>query len=262
MKALVEEKDAYVKAALFGIAIFTVAVLIILVAVIVVSPSDIAFPLFLLVPVVLASAALLFLRRWGLIIAGLLSLFGLFALTTDAGLTLTTPKAFFDFTLTLLALIGLGISLVACIVGTIQYFRGATPNEVSPPVNMVLRGLAGIAAVAVLVSLVLTVLNATDTVSAEDKQGAVELVAKDTKWKNNTLEASSGGTIRILAKNDDPVLHTFTLRDKGKGIDVDVKLGPWSEQIVEVGSLEPGTYGFICRVEGHAEDMTGVLTVR
>jgi uncharacterized cupredoxin-like copper-binding protein len=262
MKALVASKDAYVKAALFGIAIFTAAVLITLVAILIFSPSDVAFAVIMLVPVLLAVAALLFIRRWGLIIAALLSLFGLLALTADAGLTLTTPEAFFDFTLTLLALIGLGIALIACLVGTVQYFRAAVPQDVSPGITMVLRGLAGLAAVAVVLSLALTILNATDTVSAADKDGTMELVAKDTKWKTNTLETSSGGAIRLDVKNDDPILHTFTLRDKGKGIDVDVKLGPWSEQIVEVGSLEAGTYGFICRVEGHAEDMTGVLTVK
>jgi hypothetical protein len=91
MKALVASKDAYVKAALFGIAIFTAAVLIVLVAILIFSPSDVAFAVIMLVPVLLAVAALLFIRRWGLIIAALLSLFGLLALTADAGLTLTAP---------------------------------------------------------------------------------------------------------------------------------------------------------------------------
>jgi hypothetical protein len=261
VKQLTAGADAYVKAALFGLGIFAAAILIILVAIIIFSPSDIVFPIILMVPVAIAVAALRFLRRWGLIVAGLLSLFGLFALTADAGLTLTTPESFFDFILTLFAVIGLGICLVACVVGTIQYFRKQVPSEISPNVGMALKGLAGLAGVLAVVSLVLTVLSATDSVSAEDKDGAIELVAEDTKWNTNELEAS-GGTVRIYLKNDDPILHTFTIEDDDRDVDIDVKMGAWSEQVYEIEGLEPGTYGFICRVEGHEEDMTGVLTVR
>lgn len=262
MKWLTAGTDGYVKAALFGLGIFVAAIVIILVAIIALSPSDVVFPIFLSIPVILAVAALRFLKRWGLIVAGLLSLFGLFALTADAGLTLTTPESFFDFVLTLFSIIGLGICLAACVIGTIQYFRGQVPGDVSPTITMALRGLAGLAAVLAVVSVVLTLLSATDNVSAEDKEGAIELVAKDTKWNTNELEARAGQPIRIFVKNDDPILHTLTIEDKGRGVDVDIKLGGWSEQVVEIDALEAGPYGFICRVEGHEEDMTGILTVR
>ena len=262
MKQLTAGTDAYVKAAVFGLGIFVAAILIILVAIIIFSPSDIIFPIILLIPVTLAFLALRFLKRWGLIIAGLLSLFGLFALTADAGLTLTTPESFFDFVLTLFAIIGLGICLVACIVGTIQYFRKQVPSDPSANITMALRGLAGLAAVLAVVSVVLTVLSATDTVSADDKEGAIELVAEDTKWNTNELEGRSGQPVRIFLKNDDPIMHTFTIKDDGRDIDIEEKMGGWSEQIVEIDALEPGVYGFICRVEGHEEDMTGMLTIR
>ena len=261
MKQLTAGGDAYVKAAVFGLGIFVAAILIILVAIIIFSPSDIIFPIIVMIPVTLAFLALRFLKRWGLIIAGLLSLFGLFALTADAGLTLTTPESFFDFLLTLFAIIGLGICLVACIVGTVQYFRKQVPSDPSPNITMALRGLAGVAAVLAVVSLVLTVLSATDSVSADDKEGALELVAEDTKWNTNELEGRSGQPVRIFLKNDDPILHTFTIKDDDRDVDLEKKMGGWSEQILEIDELEPGVYGFICRVEGH-EDMSGTLTIR
>jgi uncharacterized cupredoxin-like copper-binding protein len=262
MKQLTAGADAYVKAAVFGLGIFVAAVLIILVAILILSPSDIIFPIILLIPVTVAFLALRFLKRWGLIIAGLLSLFGLFALTADAGLTLTTPESFFDFVLTLFAIIGLGICLVACVVGTIQYFRKRVPSDPSPNITMALRGLAGLVAVLAVISVVLTVLSATDTVSANEKEGTVELVAEDTKWSTNEIEGRAGQPVRIFLKNDDPILHTLTIKDKDRGVDFEAKMGGWSEQVVEIDALEAGTYGFICRVEGHEEDMTGVLTIR
>ncbi len=259
---MVRDMDVYARAALFGLALFLVASVIVLTTILIVSPSDAVFGLVLLIPGMVALALLRFVRRWGLLIVALLSAFGIMAFIGDAGLTLTTPKAFFDFLLTLFTLTGLGIAFVACLIGFIQYFRGPVGSELKAPVTTALRGILVAASAAAVVSLVLTAINATKSVSAEDRQGALELTAKDTSWSAEMLEADAGQPIRLLVKNDDPILHTFTLRDSDRGIDIDVRLGTWSEQIVEVGSLPAGTYGFICRVEGHAEDMTGVLTVR
>lgn len=261
-RALLRGTDAYVKAALFGLAIYFVAVLIILVAILALSPSDVVFPIFLIVPGVIAAAALRYIRRWGLLIAAVLSAFGIFAFLADAGLVLTSPEAFFDFMLTLCVLCGLGITFVASLIGFIQYFRGSVRDETSPSVAWVLRGLAAAVALASLVSLVLTVMNATQSVSAQDREGALELTAKDTEWTVEMLDAPAGQPVRILMKNDDPILHTFTIEEGSRGVDIDERLGAWSEQIVELDALEPGVYGFICRVEGHEEDMTGVLTIR
>lgn len=254
--------DAYAKAAFFGIAIFLAAAVIVLITILVISPSDAVFGLILLIPGAIAVASLHYVRRWGLLIAAVLSAFGFLAFVGDAGLTLTTPKSFFDFLLTLCTLTGLGIAFVACLIGFIQYFRGPVGSEVGSSVMMALRGIAAAVFVAAAISLVLTVVNATKSVSAEDKQGAIELTADDTKWSVETLEVSAGEPIRLLVKNDDPIMHTFTLKDSARGLDIDVRLGPWSEQIVEFGPFQEGVYGFICRVEGHEEDMTGAITVR
>ncbi|HEU0075129.1 MAG TPA: cupredoxin domain-containing protein, partial [Dehalococcoidia bacterium] len=249
--------DAYAKAAFFGIAIYVAAAVIILITILVISPSDAVFGLILLIPAAIAIASLRYVRRWGLLIAAILSGFGFVAFIADAGLILTTPKAFFDFLLTLSTLTGLGIAFIACLAGFVQYFRGPVGSEVSSGVTMALRGIAAAVFVASAISLVLTVVNATKSVSAEDRQGAQELTADDTKWSVETLEVNAGEPIRLLVKNDDPILHTFTLKDSARGLDIDVRLGPWSEQIVEFGPFQAGVYGFICRIEGHEEDMTG-----
>jgi hypothetical protein len=253
--------DAYAKAALFGFGIYSTAALIILVAILIFSPSDAAFGIILLVPATIAVLAVRFIRRWGLIIGALLSAFGIFFFIGDAALVLSSPQAFLDFLLDLFGLTGVIISLIACLVGTVQYFRGAVPEEMAPSAKTALRGIAGVITVLVLVSLVLTIINANETVSAADRGDAPELVAKDTKWSAQQL-TTSGKPARLFVKNDDPILHTFTVKDSAKGIDIDVHIGPWSEQVIELAGLAPGTYGFICRVEGHEQDMTGVVTVR
>lgn len=254
--------DAYVKAALFGLGIFLSAALIIFVAILVVSPSDFAFGLILVIATTIAVALLLYVRRWGLAVVALLSAFGMLAFSPDAGLYLSTPEAFFDFLLALFTFTGLGIALIACVAGSVQYFRGSVGSQVGTSILLGLRGIAAAVAIAAAVSVVLTVVNATKSVSAQDREGAIVLTAHDTSWSAQTLDAPAGQPVRLLLKNDDPTLHTFTLRDSGRGLDIDVHLGPWSEQILDLGSLEPGTYGFICRIEGHTADMTGALLVK
>ena len=196
--------DAYVKVALAGISIYLTAAVIVLVAILILSPADAVFGVILLVPAAIAVAALRFIRRWGLLIAALLAAFGFVAFLADAGLFLTTPESFFDFMLTLFTLVGLGIAVIACLVGFVQYFRGAVGTQVSTAIVTGLRGVTAVIIVAAGISLVLTVINATDSVSATDKQGAIELVAEDNEWNVETLEAAAGQPIRILLKNDDP----------------------------------------------------------
>jgi hypothetical protein len=254
-------RDAYAQAALFGLGIYFVAAIVIAVAVAIFAPEDAVFLLFLFIPGIIAGVAIRFLRRWGLIIGGLLAAFGLSNFVVDLDLFLN-PESFFDFLLTTFSLVGLGIALIACVVGTVQYFRGAVPTEIPPTIATGLRAIAGVLVVAALASAVLTILSATDNVSAEEREGALELVAESTEWEQETLETRAGQPIRIFLKNDDPIIHTFTIEDAARDIDIDHKMPPFSEKVVELEGLQAGTYGFICRVVGHEEDMTGVLTVR
>jgi hypothetical protein len=53
-------------------------------------------------------------------------------------------------------------------------------------------------------------------------------------------------------------MHTFTVHD----LDIDERLGPWSKTIIEIPANRAATYGFICRVEGHTEDMTGAIVIK
>jgi plastocyanin len=112
----------------------------------------------------------------------------------------------------------------------------------------------GVIAALMVSSAILTVVNLGD-VSASEKEGAVEVKAKDTEWEPTEITASPTG--KIVLDNADPILHTFTIDQ----LDIDVKMGPGKETLYTLKSVPAGEYAFRCKVVGH-EDMDGVLTVR
>jgi heme/copper-type cytochrome/quinol oxidase subunit 2 len=121
---------------------------------------------------------------------------------------------------------------------------------------MALKGLVGVIAVLSVVSIVLTAAAIGD-LSAAEKEGATVIVAEDTEWDKDTLTASANSTTKIVVDNKDVVAHTFTVDE----LDLDVKVGPAAETLVELNSPRAGEYRFYCKVVGH-EDMEGTLTVR
>ena len=246
-------RDIYVRMALYGLALYFVAVLVITVAILIASPGDIYFILFFAVPGVIVGAALLYMRRWGLLVGILGGAIGMLVVLEDLDLFLTTPQSFFDFSSSLFGLAGVLILLVSSLIGTILYFRGSVSTDFSrlrPGVLTValVLGLLGV------VSAVITALEAGD-VSAEQARDATVLTAKKGKWDIQMIQATHGQPIRILVKNKDPIMHTFTIHDLG----IDERIGPWKETIIEVEPPAARTLGFICRIEGHKADMTGAI---
>ena len=250
---MVSARDPYVVTGLFGLLLYFIGVAIFTVAVLIGDPAAIVFMLFFLVPGLIVGVALLRWRRWGLIVAALLSLVGLIFLSADMDLFLSTPEAFFDFSSTLFGVVGLLIVFFASLVGTVQYFRRPVAAQ-SSGVHVAFKALAAVIAVIAVISLVLTIANIGD-VSEAEAQGAVVLVAKEAEFDLKMIEATPGEPLRILLRNDDPAMHTFTIDD----LDIDVKMGPWTEEIVVIESQQPRILGFICRIEGHEEDMTGAI---
>jgi len=246
-------RDIYVRTALFGLALYFVAVLVITVAILIASPGDIYFILFFAVPGLVVGAALLYMRRWGLLVGILGGAVGTLFILEDIDLFLTTPQSFFDFSSSLFGLVGILIVLLASLIGTVLYFRG----NVSTDFSRLRPALLAVAVVLGLLGLASAVITAVGTgdVSAEDADGAIVLTAKKAEWNLKTVEATPGQPLRILVRNDDPIMHTFTIHDLG----IDERIGPWTETIIEVEAPAARTLGFICRIEGHKADMTGAI---
>jgi uncharacterized cupredoxin-like copper-binding protein len=249
-------KDAYVKAGFMGLGLYLVGLLTIFVAILIYDVAEIYFLLFFLVPGLIVAAALFFWRRWGLLVAIVGSLIGILFLSEDADLILTTPEAFFDFAATWFGIVGLLIVLVASIAGTVQYIRKQPAQTLAPWPSKLILGVAAVLAVAGVISLVAMIAN-TGSVSEAEAGDAPEVTAKHTKWSVEQITVPAGD-VRLVVKNNDPLLHTFTLDD----LDIDVTLSPWSEQVIVLEGVTAGNYGFICRVFDHESDMTGVITVQ
>lgn len=246
-------RDIYVTTALYGLALYFVAVSVITVAILIASPGDLYFILFFAVPGIIVGAALSYLKRWGLVFGILGGAIGTLFVLEDIDLFLTTPQSFFDFSSSLFGIVGLLILLLASLIGTIQYFRGRVGTDFSG-LRPAAIAVALVLALLGVISGIATTLEAGD-LSAEEARGAIVLTAKKAKWDIQTIEAAPGQPLRILVRNDDPIMHTFTIHDLG----IDERLGPWTEAIIEVESPTARVLGFICRIEGHMADMTGAI---
>src|SRR5690606_37512063 len=114
-------------AALFGLLLYFTTAALFLLAVRIFDPSGLPFLLFFLVPGLIVLAAVVFIRRWGLIVGVLGGLLGLLAFSEDLDVALTSPYSFLDFAGTIIVLTGIVILLVASVLGLIESFR-STPR--------------------------------------------------------------------------------------------------------------------------------------
>jgi hypothetical protein len=240
---------------LLGLALVLSASAVYAVAVLIADPASVVLELVIWVPGLLVGGTLWWWRRWGLIVGMLAGAVVVLVLMLP-DLEFATPESFFDFVPNLLGMTGGLIVFGASLVGTIQYFR----QQASTDASLVKRAFKGVLAMIVALagaSGVLTALSA-GGVSDAQAQGAIVLTAEGVKWDTNMIEASSGEPLRILVKNDDPFVHTFTIHDLG----IDKLLGPWTETLIEIPSPAARIYGFICRIEDHKQDMSGAIVVR
>jgi FtsP/CotA-like multicopper oxidase with cupredoxin domain len=95
----------------------------------------------------------------------------------------------------------------------------------------------------------------TDAASAADGQ-ILHVTLKDLAMEPPSLQAQPG-PITIDVANEGQAAHNFSLEGQATPM-----LQPGESATLEVPSLDPGTYEFICEVAGHADGgMRGTLTV-
>jgi plastocyanin len=141
----------------------------------------------------------------------------------------------------LLFVVGPLFGLVGSSVSLIQRFRHTVRASATAAEALVLKViLAGIALLVVL-SLVLTA-TARTTVAAEIKGGALSVEQKNTLFSPDLIHVKAGQTIRIVVKNDDTTLHTFTLDQAG----VNVSIPPGAERLIEFQAPASGVYQWYC----------------
>lgn len=251
-------KDApfWTRVALLGLALPLFFAVVTAIAILLYEPEAIVFPIVIGVIILVVGSLITFIRPWGLIAGVLVGLFGLMASFDGIDLSLGTPRSYFDFSFPVLILPGAILLLAGSVMGLIQHFKKSTAQSGPPAVVMAIKGVLGIVAVLLAMSAVMT-LTMNGSVSAEDKEGATIISAHHSEWNTDALAASASGTTKIVVKNRDPILHTFTVKD----LDIDIVVGPGEEKLIEISSPGAGVYGFICEVMGH-EDMAGAITTK
>jgi plastocyanin len=248
------QKPFYTRIALLGVACVLLFAAIVLVSILILSPSDIGFPIVIGVVALVIGALINFIPHpWNLVVAVLAGLFCLMISSDGIDLSLTSPESFFDFSFPIFLITAGILLLIGGITGVIQYFRHR-PSNGNPGLVTGIRALFAILALLLVVSAGLTVANL-GSASAADKDGATYLSAKDEEFSTDALSASADG--KIVVDNKDPLLHTFTIDD----LDIDVKVGPGSHEVINLENVKPGEYFYRCRVSGH-ESMDGTLTVK
>jgi uncharacterized cupredoxin-like copper-binding protein len=254
MKPDIASMPFFKKVALLGLGLFILGFLLLGVGILIEDPAGIPFVV-IIVAITLVIGAL-FVQRgtWPYAVGVLGGAFGLVMFAADIPIRLTAPAAFFDFTVALFALVG-GLVLIAGGIAGFFQSRQPTPRtQATPFERQAVLGVGAALIVLSALSAVLTVANM-DTVSAADREGAVIVDMKKTKFVPDEVDARAG-TVKIVVKNRDPFLHTFTLEDH----DIDAKVTPGQEKIFEV-NLAAGTHGFRCTIPGH-EKQVGVINVR
>jgi plastocyanin len=95
--------------------------------------------------------------------------------------------------------------------------------------------------------------------SAPAVDGAVQVDAKLFGF-NLSTDTAAAGPISFTVTNDDFLPHDFRLRSNGIDEQTE-RIQPGDEATLTL-DLEPGTYTYLCTVEGHSENMQGTFTVK
>jgi plastocyanin len=160
-----------------------------------------------------------------------------------------------EFLLGVLLVLGFFISLVAGIMVLVARSRDqAEPVTAGSGFRRTVMGAVGVLAVVSIGGFVLT----RSTVSEAEAQGAVPVDMAKFEFEPGDTTVSQGQ--KLLLTNSDPVAHDFTLDE----FDVSEYFGPGGDGIVDLGSVPPGTYTYVCSLHtdpNTGEGMTGQLTI-
>jgi uncharacterized cupredoxin-like copper-binding protein len=255
---LLNQKPYYTRIALLGIAMYLCIEVVILIINLIFTPSWWLYSVVVGGIFGAIGAAIYFARPWGYIVGILGGLVAILFATDGIGDSLSSPDSFFDFAYR--PVIGLAAAvfiLGGSVAGLVQHVRRRTSASGAPNVTVAVKAVLGLVVILSLLSAVLTIAGV-DRVSAADKKGATTITANGLTFDTATLTAAADGTTKIVVRNDDTIVHTFTVGALG----IDVKVGPRSENLIVLTSPKPGTYEYYCRITGHWETMHGTLTAR
>ena len=195
--------------------------------------------------------------RWTLLLSALYGLPPLIISVALLTFTFIHLDSFLQF-MPLLLVLGIG-SLISLIAGTKAFagYRRRHAAPVSPETARWWLRTAVVAVVALTIASAVLAFAGRTTVASDASAGATEITLKFPNIEPSAVEAGVGQTVRLLVRNSDWGLHTFTMA----GLDVDYAMRPRSSRLIEFTPTEAGEYRYFCRVLGH-DAMKGTLLVR
>ena len=154
---------------------------------------------------------------------------------------LGTFNSFFDTGLMVPVIVALIVAGVAGVVGFLQHRRGRARQGSTAGERWVLRATTVVVAGLMIVSGTLH-LTSLESVSAAEKSAAISIDMKHSAFTPAQLTIPAGKPAKLVIKNGDLTVHTFTIEELG----IDVKVLPGSEELVELSSPPAGTYVYLC----------------
>lgn len=261
--ARTQARSFYTRVAALGFGLIALSGVVALIASVATGNTggDAVFALVFLVVGLLVAGAAWTSRGWALILAAVLSLALLALVGPFALFILAHPESATEFVPVVLMLAGAVLGLVGSLIALVQSRRRLSRTRATGTERLALGTVLGVLALAVVLSLALTV-TARTTVSAAARTGATSIQVKNFVFSPSTAQAHAGDPVRVVVRNDDTTLHTFTLAAAG----VDVAIPPGSERLVEFKLPAAGVYQWYCvphsAVDGGIRTgMTGTLVV-
>lgn len=178
---------------------------------------------------------------WAQVLAALLTFLMLVAIVPFSVYILLNPEDGFDFIPLVILIFGAALGLIGSIVGLVQRGRKRLRIDVMRSERVGLRAILAALGLIVLASVILTV-NARTTLSAETKANAISVGIKNFQFSPDQVQVKAGETVRLAVKNNDTTLHTFSLDAVG----VNVSIPPGAERLIEFTTPAAGTYQWYC----------------
>ncbi|OAI42001.1 hypothetical protein AYO38_11865, partial [bacterium SCGC AG-212-C10] len=237
----------YARIALIGVAMWLSFLGLIFITTAILGPSELYYPLIMIAIVLTIGSLIYFVQPWGLVAGILAGLVSIPFCLDEFAQNISAPDSFFNFAYRpIVWAAGAILVLAGSSCGLVQHFRKRTGLTGSLAAWRAAKGIVVAAAVISMASLVITIAGI-DRVSAADKHGATQIRAKVLRYKNSDVTASSSGDTKLVIKNEDTIIHTFTV----DALDIDIEIGPFSERLVVLHTPQPGVYGFRCTITGH-----------
>lgn len=210
----------------------------------------------------LLAAAVLRLGTKMLVVAALLSCLLLILIVPFSPFALMHPESAADFVPAVLSIAGSALAFLGSAGSLVQRRRHTLRLTGTRGEVRVLQATLSIVALLGVFSLVQTAL-ARAPLSTESKAGAVSLAQKNFAFAPAVLDGNAGQMVRVVVRNADATLHTFTL-DEAK---IDVSIPPGAERLIEFKAPATGAYAYYCiphsdSSSGVRTGMVGTLTVR